>query len=278
LSKTNIDTGTLRRASKLSYLLGIWALLSVVIVAIVVLTTIFQVLTAIMPSLSYPVTPTPAQISAIISSIVSWFDSIFIWIVVIWGISFVIAVTFGYYTYKVGQSYDVTPLKVAGFSFMLVSFGSAASIYGLYVFVQNLPSIATLPVTAMTTQLYTIMGSLSIGGLLSFVLGLMWIISFTFGLSNMKKKTGINTFGSAMICVILFFLAVPLLIGIFLYGSALSQVANQEEGAKREKATAREGTSVQARRGTGFCPYCGAKVEPDSLFCPTCGSSLKKEG
>jgi len=278
LSKTNIDTGILRRASKLSYLLGIWAILSVVIVVIVVLTTVFQLISAIMPPMGFTTTPSPAQIAAIISSVVSWFDSIFIWIVVIWAISFVIAVTFGYYTYEVGQRYDVSGLKIAGFSFMLLSLGTAASIYGLYVFVQDLPSIATLPVTTLTTQLYTIMGSLSIGGLLSSVLGLMWIISFAFGLSNMKKKTGINTFGSAMICVILFFLAIPLLIGIFLYGSALSQLANQEEGAKREKATAREGTSVQAKRGTGFCPYCGAKIEPDSLFCPTCGSSLKKEG
>jgi hypothetical protein len=277
LPKTNADTGTLRKASRISYSLGIWAILSVVILVIVVFTTLFQLMTVITYSFGYGTTPSPAEISAIFSSIVSWFDSIFIWIALIWAISLAIAVTFGYYTYKVGQRYDVVGLKFAGFSFMLISFGSAASIYGLYVLVQNLPSIASLPPATMSTQILASTGVLGIGGILTFVLSLVWIISFAFGLSNMKKKTGINTFGSAMICVILFFLAIPLLIGIFLYASALSQLANQEEGAKREKATTGQGTP-SARRGAGYCPYCGAKIEPDSLFCPTCGSSLKKEG
>jgi hypothetical protein len=258
--------------------MGIWEIVSAAVLVIVFFVSLFQVLSTIGYTSTGGYIPTSTSITTMTSSLVEWFDSILIWIALVWGISLAIAFAFGYYTYKVGQRYDVVSLEITGVSYMLMLIAGVGMIYGLYALIQNLPSIVSLPASMISGGLYSIMGVMIIGGVISAVLGLIWIITFAIGLSNMKKKTGINTFGSAMICVVLFFLGIPLLIGIFLYGSALSQLANQEESTKREKTAASGGTRMPAGRGMTYCPYCGAKVETDALFCPTCGSSLKKEG
>ncbi|WXG47601.1 MAG: zinc ribbon domain-containing protein [Candidatus Atabeyarchaeum deiterrae] len=278
MSRANADTGLLRKAARASYLIGTWQILAAVIAVVVVLLTLFPLLSIVM-SMSYYVPPTPAQIAAMVNSLVQWFNSILIWLGFLVGLTVVFALVFGYYTYKVAQRYDVASLKVAGFSYMLMSLGTLPLLYGVYQFIQVLPTIDFgLPSATILEQIFGSMGLMLVGVLLLGLLGLTFIISFAVGLSGMKKKTGISTFGTAMILVILFFLGITLLIAIFLYGSALSTLAKEGGQPKTAKATIEEeGTKSSAKRGQAYCPNCGAKIEVDALFCPTCGSSLKKE-
>jgi len=280
LSRANADTGLLRKAARASYLMGTWQILAAVIAVIVVLLTMFPLLSLMMSMGYYGGTPpSPAQIAAMVNSLVQWLNSILIWLGFLVGLTVVIALVFGNYTYKVGQRYDVPALKVAGFSYMLMSLGTLPLLYGVYQFIQVLPTIDFgLPSATIFEQIFGSMGLMLVSVLLLGLLGLTFIISFAVGLSGMKKKTGISTFGTAMILVILFFLGITLLIAIFLYGSALSTLAKEGGQAKTAKVTIEEeSTKSSAKRGQAYCPYCGARVEVDALFCPTCGSSLKKE-
>jgi FtsH-binding integral membrane protein len=75
------------------------------------------------------------------------------------------------------------------------------------------------------------------------------------GASHMKNKTEDESFGTAMVLFILFFVPFLFAVGVLVFGSALHRLA--EKGEKR------------------VCPKCGREEDASSLFCPSCGEKIK---
>jgi hypothetical protein len=196
------------------------------------------------------------------------------------GITMLITIIFGYFLYKVGSQYDVGSLKVAGISAVIVSLGIPVVIYGLSQLLIVIVSIPSPPPLTITSYIFGAVYPLLLGAAVVGIFGLVFFISFLIGASGMKNRTGIEGFHTAMILGIVgIFVGITLPIGIIIFGSALSRLAREEGTEKTARsAAAGETATAPAKRGTMYCPYCGAKVESDALFCPSCGSSLKKEG
>jgi hypothetical protein len=259
----------LKRAATLSYISGAWDLVAgVVLVA--------AILIAIGPFLSMMVPPYTFSLAMLIEM----FNTIVLAVSVVMGITMVITIVFGYFLYKVGSQYDVGSLKLAGISAIIVSLGIPVVIYGLSQLLTVILSIPSPPPVTITSYILGAVYPLLLGAAVVGIFGLVFFISFLIGASGMKNRTGIDGFHTAMILGIVgIFVGITLPIGIIIFGSALSRLAREEGTEKTAKpATAGETAAAPAKRGTMYCPYCGAKVESDSLFCPSCGSSLKKEG
>lgn len=269
MSRTKVDVGLLKRAATLSYISGTWDLVAgVVLVAAILL--------AIGPFLSMMVPPYTFSLTMLTQMI----NSIMLAVTVVLGITMMITIIFGYFLYKVGSQYDVGSLKLAGISAIIISLAIPAVIYGLYQFVMVLVSMPIPPPITITSYILGALGPVLLGAAVMGIFYLVFFISFLIGASGMKNKTGIDGFHTAMILgIVAIFVVITLPIGIMIFGSALNKLAREEGTEKTAKPSAAGETATgPTKRGTMYCPYCGAKVESDSLFCPSCGSSLKKEG
>ncbi len=215
-----------------------------------------------------------------IGMLTQMFNSIMLAVSVVIGITMPITIIFGYFLYKVGSQYDVGSLKVSGISGIIVALGIPVVIYGLYQLPMALLSIPTPPPPTITSYILGALYPLLLGAAVVAIFGLIFFISFLIGASGMKNKTGIDGFHTAMILGIVgIFVGITLPIAVIIFGSALNRLAREEGTEKIAKpAAAGETATAPMKRGTMYCPYCGAKVESDVLFCPSCGSSLKKEG
>lgn len=269
MSRIKVDVGLLKRAATLSYISGVWDLVAgVVLVAAIII--------AIGPFMSMMVPPYTFSLAML----TQMFNSIMLAVSVVLGITVLITIIFGYFLYKVGSQYDVGSLKVAGISGIIVALGIPFVIYGLYQLLMALLSIPTPPPLTITSYILGAVYPLILGAAVVAIFGLIFFISFLIGASGMKNKTGIEGFHTAMILGIVgIFVGITLPIGVIIFGSALNSLAREEGTEKTAKpAAAGETATAPTKRGTMYCPYCGAKVESDVLFCPSCGSSLKKEG
>lgn len=265
MSRTRVDVGLVKRAATWSYIMGVWELVSVVVLFAAIISLVFPLV----------------SMSGGISSLTQIFDSVILAVAIVLAITIPITMIFGYYMYKVGGQYDVGSLKVTGISAMIMGIGYPVALLGLYTFFNALTSIPLSP-SPSPADIYSILGSLEwliLGAGVLAIFGLIFFISFIIGASGMKSRTSIDQFGSAMVLAIVgIFTGVTFPIGIILFGSALKKAVGQEGTEKIAKPGAsQEVVRTPGRRGPTYCPYCGAKIEPDSLFCPSCGSSLKKE-
>lgn len=270
MSGTKVDSGLLKRAATWSYVTGAWLLISVVVLVV----AIFAMIIPIAGSMTG---------SSALSAVSQIFSSIFLAFTFVFAITIMITIVFGYYLYKIGGQYNLGSLKVSGIFAMLVGFLFPLVIYGLYTFFNTLTSgvlnLALLTSTSYTAYLLSVAGTLILSVALVGIFGFVALIALIVGSSAMKGKTGVGTFGTAMILMILgLLIGITFPIGIILFGSALSTSARQEREPTARPSDAQGVGRTAVSRGTIFCPYCGAKVDSDNLFCPSCGSSLKKEG
>jgi hypothetical protein len=261
----------MNKAATWSYIMGIWELVSIV----VLMGTVLSMLPSLM-SIS-----TGASTGTIdLSSLTSFFNSFVLAIGVVLAVTIPVTIIFGYFMYKVGGQYGLGSAQVAGISSIIIGVGSPVALYGLYQFFNFLTTITSSLSPPSINTIMGALGSLIIGAGIVGIFSFIFLISFIIVANGMKNITGIDQFGSAMVLAIVgIFFSITFPIGVILFGSALKKAAVEEGKPKTAKPSAAQGaTGAYASRGTTYCPYCGAKVEPDSLFCPSCGSSLKKEG
>jgi Na+/proline symporter len=81
-------------------------------------------------------------------------------------------------------------------------------------------------------------------------------ICLVIGASDMRNNTWVDSFNTAMILFILFFIPFVFPIGVIVFGSAIGRLASSRE--KR------------------ICPRCGKQIDPHALFCKFCGAELKQ--
>jgi hypothetical protein len=269
LSRTKVDIGLLKRAATVSYIAGMWYLIAGVVLVAGIFWAIGPFLSMMVPGY----TPSMTELTQM-------FNSIMLAVTVVIGISMPIMIIFGYFLYRVGSQYDVGSLKVAGISSIIVALGVPLLIYGLYQFLMALFSIPSPPPVSITSYIIGSLTSILLGAAIVGICGLIFFISYLLGASGMKKETGVEGFHTAMILgIVAIFVGITLPIGMIIFGSALKTLARQEGMEKIARpGAAGEVATTPTKRGTMYCPYCGAKVDSDVLFCPSCGSSLKKEG
>jgi hypothetical protein len=258
----------LRKASLWSYVIGIWELLSVIVVLAAVFIMVMPLLTMMGPI------PTPGIIALIYQAL----NSLMIALVVVLGITVPITFAFGYYCYKVGDLYDVGSLKLAGACNMITALGYPMLIYGLYQFLTMLFSMLPSPPPNFAEVIFGSLGFLLLGAGVVGLFGFVFFIAFIVAASGMKTRTGISDFGTAMwLSIVGLFIPFFFPIAVMIFGSGLSKLSKVGATRPARGAAPMEAAKVPTRRETVYCPYCGARVEPDALFCPSCGSSLKKE-
>ena len=260
--------GLVRKASLWSYVMGIWELLSVIVLMGVILVLVFPLMSMMGP------VPTPS----IIASLYQMLDSFMLALVIVLGITVPITFVFGYYSYKVGSLYGVGSLKLAGFCSMIMALGYPVLIYGLYEFLGVLFSMLPSPPVNFTQVILGSLGLLLMGAAIVGLFGFIFFIAFIIGASGMKNRTGVGDFGTAMwLSIVGLFITFLFPIGVIIFGSGLSKLSKIGTTRPTGRAAPAEAPKATTRRETMYCPYCGAKVEPDALFCQSCGSSLKKE-
>jgi hypothetical protein len=258
----------LRKASLWSYVLGIWAFLSVIVVMAAVFLMVFPLL-----SMMTPIPP-----PSIIPALYQMLNSFMIALVVVLGITVPIIFAFGYYSYKVGALYGVGSLKLAGACSMIAALGVPLIIYGLYQFLAVLLTMIPTPPPNIAEVILGSLGFLLMGVVVVGLFGFIFFIAFIIAASGMKTRTGIGDFNTAMwLSIVGLFISFLFPIAVIIFGSGLSKLSKLGATRLARGAAPVEATKVPTRRETVYCPYCGAKVEPDALFCQSCGSSLKKE-
>ncbi|WXG47080.1 MAG: zinc ribbon domain-containing protein [Candidatus Atabeyarchaeum deiterrae] len=80
-------------------------------------------------------------------------------------------------------------------------------------------------------------------------------ICLIIGMANMRNRTGLQSFNTAMILFILFFIPFVFAFGLLTLGAALNELARKDEKKR--------------------CPNCGREIEPHELYCRFCGAELK---
>jgi hypothetical protein len=268
LSSGKPDTGTVKNASTWSYIMGIWYFVAV----IVVMVATYAVLLPFISTFASGGVPN-------ISQIVDMFRSLLLPVIVVAVITVPTAIVFGYFLYKVGKMYRLSSLQISGISVMIVSAAILPIVYGLYQLIEAIQYIAGLTATQILNSINTSLDILIMSAGLAALFGVIFLITFIIGASGMKNATGISDFKTAMwLAIAGLFVSFLFPIAVLLFGTGLSRLAKQ--GVEREAGapTLERGATMRASRQAIYCPYCGAKVEPDALFCLSCGSSLKKEG
>jgi hypothetical protein len=248
--------------------MGIWELLSVIVLMAAVFIIIMPLLTMMGPI------PTPG----IIASLYQMLNSLMLALVVVLGITVPITFAFGYYSYKVGAVYDVGSLKLAGACNMIMALGYPLLIYGLYQFLGVLLIMLPSPPLNFAEVIIGSLGYLLMGAVVVVLFGFIFFIAFIIAASGMKTRTGIGDFNTAMwLSIVGLFISFLFPIAVIIFGSGLSKLSKLGATRPARGAAPTEAAKLPTRRETVYCPYCGAKVEPDALFCQSCGSSLKKE-
>jgi hypothetical protein len=279
LSTEKPDISTLKKAAISSYVMGSWFFVAMIVMIVSAVIVILPLLPAMGYGYGYGYGAMPD-----ISQIAQILDALLIPIVAVAGLTIPIAIMFGYFTYKAGNVYHTSSLQVAGASVMIVAVAVVPIVYGVYLVFEAVKYAVGLDTVAAVDYIMGSMGALALGAILAVIFGLVFLISFIVGLSNLKNSTGVSEFGVAMwlmivglITMIIGIGGILIPIGILLFGVGLGKSGRQ--GVERRVAPPgiEEGAKAPARRQIVYCPYCGAKVESDALFCPTCGSSLRKE-
>jgi hypothetical protein len=260
--------GLLRKASLWSYIMGIWELLSVILLMAAVVILVFPLM-----AMMSPMPPL-----GILATLYEALNSFMTAITVVLGITLLTTFIFGYYLFKVGGLYDVGSLKLAGVCSMIMALGFPLLIYGLYQFLAVLLTMLPTPPADAVTIILSSIGMLLLGAAVIGLFGFMFFIAFIIGTSGMKTRTGVGDFGTAMwLSIVGLFISFLFPIAIILFGSGLSKLSKLGTSRPTIRVASAEAPKVSTRRETVYCPYCGARVESDALFCQSCGSSLKKE-
>jgi hypothetical protein len=269
LAASDANLGLLKKASLWSYIMGIWELLSVLVLMVAIFALAFPFMSMMGPS------PDPTAIMAAIYQVL---NSLMTAIVIVLVITLPITFVFGYYSYKVGGLYGLGSLKLAGFCSMIMALGYPLLIYGLYQLLNVVLLMLPFPPGNYLQIIIGSIGPLVMGALVVGLFGFIFFIAFIVGASGMKRKTGVADFGTAMwLSIVGLFISFLIPIALIIFGSGLSKLGKLSTSRPTGRAAPAEAARVPTRRETMYCPYCGAKVEPDALFCQSCGSSLKKE-
>jgi hypothetical protein len=276
LSTEKPDTNTLKKAATFSYIMGAWYFLAGIIAAVAVVAMMMPYVQTMMGPSGMGGGPIDAN------TITGLLNAVLLPVMVVAAITIPIMLIFGYYSYRVGDVQGLGSLKLAGVSMIIVSLAIAPLIYSVYLvfqdLIQELPSLVVLPYTEIGPRLMQLLAPVLMSGTIIGLFYLIFAISFIVGLSNLRNNTGIGDFGTAMwLAIIGLFIGITFPIGVIMFGSGLNKLATQGTARRAGAPAAEESVKATPRRQLVYCPYCGAKVEPDALFCPTCGSSLRKE-
>jgi hypothetical protein len=170
----------LRKASKICYATGIYLIASIIASFVVALIEIAYIFSSF---------PYPANVDS---------SSFLVVNLVISCIAVSFSLLFGYYTFKVGDAYKSTPLKAGG---VLYFFMSVLSTMVVVVSTVSSTSVSLVSTTLPITFAFSLLVSFITLGLT-----LAAYICLIIGALNMKNKTGVESFNTAMILFILFFI------------------------------------------------------------------------
>jgi len=155
-------------------------------------------------------------------------------------VTLLLTIVFAFYSYKVGQAYEIGSGKIAGPSYVIMQLAAIPVLLASYQILGMLPQIISDPMSVVS-QLLGIILIIGVGALLALAFMLVFIITFAIALHRMRIQTDISLFDTAMwliiIAIILTFLnsvftsmGIPisigdlfLQIGIITYGLALSR-------------------------------------------------------
>jgi uncharacterized membrane protein len=163
--------------------------------------------------------------------------------------------------------------------------GVIYTIIGLVAFVALFAGLilglATSMFTGGLSALFAL-GFLLVAGVVLFVFYLLGAIQFRKAFATLAQKSGEHNFETAgflmligAILTIVFFIGLIIvfiawLIAAIAFFSMKTQAQQQQPYAYATQST----PTLQPAQTTGFCPYCGAPREPNSLFCRHCGKQL----
>jgi hypothetical protein len=118
------------------------------------------------------------------------------------GITIVLTIFFAYYTFKVGEVYEIGSIKIAGVAYVIVELTILPLMLAAYELFPLLPVLMIDP-SSVLQQLLGIVVLILVAGLAAFVFLIVFVVTFCLGLHNMDTQTGIGLFGTAMILVII---------------------------------------------------------------------------
>ncbi|WXG44956.1 MAG: hypothetical protein WED04_13175 [Promethearchaeati archaeon SRVP18_Atabeyarchaeia-1] len=225
MSKVEMSSHLLSRAALLSYVMG--ALVLVLDVAL--FAWVFTV--------ALPYSSASAQLSLETFVTILWV------VLILLPITILVSAFFGYYSRKVGDTYNASSLKLAGLMAILLAVVAIPVAVGIYGFVAILQAFASPPGSIIMVFIQLIVGiGLALAFLALFVLlalvllvvlGLVFEVSLFTGLSSMYEVTGIGEFKTAKWLVLAgIFVLIPLPIGILFYARGLSKLSRGEKTGK----------------------------------------------
>jgi hypothetical protein len=165
-------------------------------------------------------------------------------------ITLLLTIFFAFYTFKVGQLYDIGTVKIAGPAYVIMQLATIPVLLAVIQLFPLLPALISNP-TSVLSQVWGILALILIGGLVAVAFLLVFIITFLLGLNSMKTQTEVSLFHTAMwlaiIGIVLSFLnsffsgfGIPISpgdivldIAIITYGLALGRAAKQGMAPQR---------------------------------------------
>ena len=233
--------GMMRNASFVSYAVGLFAIGSSIAQSIISLSALGPLESAI--ASGHYDSSTIALISQTLTNILPM-------TLIILGITVLLTIFFAYYTFKVGQAYEIGSIKIAGVAYVIMELSTLPLLLAAYELFPLLPALISNP-SSVYSQLLSIVVLLLVSSLAALAFLIVFVVTFCLGLHRMDAQTGIGLFGTAMVLVIIgiiltFFNSVFASVGIPIsVGNLLLQVSIILFGVGLGKA-GREGR-VQSR-------------------------------
>ncbi len=234
-------TSLMHKASLACFAVGIFAIASSIAQSILTYSVVAPIESAIASGVVNP--GTIAQLSQAMNTILPL-------ALVSVTITLLLTIFFAYYTFKVGQLYDIGTVKIAGPAYVIMQLATIPVLLAVLQLFPLLPALISNPTTVLP-QLWGLVVLILIGGLAAVAFLLVFIITFLLGLNSMKKQTGVSLFQTAMwlaiIGIVLSLLnsfisgiGIPISIGdivldiaIIAYGLALSKAAKEGMAPQR---------------------------------------------
>jgi hypothetical protein len=240
LEKALFD-GLMHRASLACFAVGIFAIASSVAQSILTYSVLAPIEAAIASGSTDPATMT--QLGQAMNTVLPLF-------LVSITITIMLTIFFAYYTFKVGQLYDIGTVKIAGPAYVIMQLAILPVLLAVLQLFPLLPALVSDP-SSVLPQLWGLVVLILIGGLAAVAFLLVFIITFLLGLNSLRAQTGVNLFQTAMVLgiigIVLSFLnsvfssiGIPFSVGdivldiaIITYGLALSKAAKEGMAPQR---------------------------------------------
>jgi hypothetical protein len=183
----------MRNASLVSYFVAIFAIGSSIVQSIITYSALGPIQAAIASGTYDP---------SIIAQISETLTSILPMTLIVLTITLLLTIFFAYYTFKVGQAYDIGSIKIAGPAYVIMELAILPVMLATYELFPLLPALISDPMSVLS-QVWAILVLILVGGLLALVFLIVFVVAFCVGLHRMSTETGIGLFTMAMVLVII---------------------------------------------------------------------------